>query len=212
MDPIPKTTHDNASPSPEHYLSLRYPIELLEDEGAWVASHPDLPGCASFGPDANSAVENLGEVRRLWIEGQIASGNKIPEPSAEERYSGKFVLRIPKSMHRLAEIRARHEGVSLNALITNILAGSLNFGGQSGYTAIRAEQRHEHSWHRTFVIAESTHGWSTAEAEHPSHKLSGKRTIVFLDRIAGGLATHHRSVFDPSKECYHAGEKHLAHK
>jgi predicted RNase H-like HicB family nuclease len=200
------------SPSLGHYLGLQYRIELVEDEGAWVASNPDLPGCASFGPEPDAAVKSLAEVRRLWLEGQLASGNKIPEPSGDERYSGKFVLRIPKSMHRLAEMRARHEGVSLNALVTNILAGALNFGGQPRSTTTRIENSHEHSWHGILMNAENIHDWSTAEMEPRPVSPTGKSRTVFVGRIARGLTNRHRSIFDPSKECYHAGEKRLAHK
>lgn len=220
MEPISKTSRDSESssdsPSPllDHYLSLQYRIELVEDEGAWVASNPDLPGCTSFGPDPGAAVKNLAEVRRLWLEGQIESGNKIPEPSDDDRYSGKFVLRIPKSMHRLAEIRARHEGVSLNALVTNILAGALNFGGQVAPTTVATEYGHEHSWHNIFLTSsENVHSWLTKPA---SCKISDITRSPFLDNVAARLGTHHRSVFRPSqnvsKECYYAEEKRVARK
>lgn len=217
MDPISKTSRDSES-SPDspsglldHYLSLQYRIELVEDEGAWVASNPDLPGCASFGPDPGAAVRNLAEVRRLWLQGQIESGNKVPEPAEEERYSGKFVLRIPKSMHRLAEMRAREEGVSLNALITNILAGALNYGGQSSNLAARPAHAHGDLWHRIFISTEHVRDWPSAEAKTAPHDVwSG--ASVFVDNFASRLSTHYKAVFDPSKECYHAAEKRLAQK
>lgn len=219
MDPISKTSRDSepspASPSPslDHYLSLQYRIELVEDEGAWVASNPDLPGCASFGPDPGAAVKNLAEVRSLWIEGQIASGNKIPEPSGDESYSGKFVLRIPKSLHRLAEMRARQEGVSLNALITNILAGALNFGGQLASGTVSIKQRHEHSWHNIFFTSsEDVSGWLMKPASCKISEIAGS---PFLDNVAARLGPHHTSVFRPqnlSKECHYAEEKRFARK
>lgn len=220
METISKTSRDSESlpnsPSPllDHYLSLQYRIDLVEDEGAWVASNPDLPGCASFGPDPSAAVKNLAEVRRLWIEGQIESGNKIPEPSGEERYSGKFVLRIPKSLHRLAEMRARQEGVSLNALITNLLAGGLNFGGQPTSAKVATERSHEHSWHNIFVTSsESAYGWSNKPA---SCKISDVTGSTFLEDVAARIGIRHTSVFKPSKnvskEYYYAEEKCFARK
>lgn len=220
MEPISKTSSDSESspdsPSPllEQYLSLQYRIELVEDEGAWVASNPDLPGCASFGPDPGTAVNNLAEVRRLWLEGQIASGNKIPEPSGDERYSGKFVLRIPKSLHRRAEMMARSEGVSLNSLITNILAGALNFGGQNATQTATHEHSRENTWHKLlWISSENIQGWSTKPASRKIRAIAGS---PFLDDVAARLGTRHTSVFKPSqdlsKECYHAEEKRFAHK
>jgi predicted RNase H-like HicB family nuclease len=219
MEPIPKTSRDNASspdsPSPllDHYLSLQYRIELIEDEGAWVASNPDLPGCASFGSDPVDAVRNLAEVRRLWLEGQIASGNKIPEPSIDERYSGKFVLRIPKSLHRLAEMRARREGVSLNALVTNVLAGALNFGRDFEPAAHEIEHMHRNPWRLSHWRNEKNDQWSDEEARVAWHELSGKGVTVFINNVANQLATCHKSPFNPNQgEDYHAEEKRLARK
>jgi len=187
-------------------------IELIEDEGAWVASNPDLPGCASFGTDPSTAVTNLADVRRLWLEGQIASGNKIPDPSGDEHYSGKFVLRIPKSLHRSAEMRARHEGVSLNALITNVLAGALNFGREFEPANDRNEHLHRNPWRHGQWRSEKIDEWSTEIGEVLPHGAGGKDVTVFLSSVASQLATHHRSSFNPIKEYRHAEDKRLARK
>jgi antitoxin HicB len=140
--------------SAEHYKRLEYPVELVRDEDAYVASNPDLPGCVSFGDSPNEAIESLREVRHLWIEGQLASGNAIPEPSAPERFSGKFVLRIPKTLHRMADYQARREGVSLNTYITSILASGLAFARQA---------RTESNWDRERMKfwCKPMQGWET---------------------------------------------------
>ncbi len=53
----------------EHYLSLRYRIQLDEEaDGSFVAHHPDLSGCIAQGDTATEAVENLSEARELWIK------------------------------------------------------------------------------------------------------------------------------------------------
>jgi antitoxin HicB len=111
----------------EHYLGLNYPMELVREDDDYVASHPDLPGCVSYGASPNEAVDSLAEVRRLWLRGQIESGNPIPEPTQVDRYSGKFVLRIPKTLHRLVDVRSKQQGVSLNSYISCVLAGALGF-------------------------------------------------------------------------------------
>jgi len=140
--------------SVEYYKELAYPVELVQDDESYVASNPDLPGCISFGETPNEAVENLQEVRTLWIEGQLASGNTIPEPSAPERYSGKFVLRIPKTLHRMVDTQARREGVSLNTYITSIVASGLAYQTRANVQPSLGHERIT-DWRRPI------HGWET---------------------------------------------------
>jgi antitoxin HicB len=52
-----------------------------------------------------------------------ATDREIPAPG--EPASGKFIARIPKSMHARLSARARQEGVSMNALVSAFLAESL---------------------------------------------------------------------------------------
>jgi antitoxin HicB len=97
-------------------------MEIVEDEGAWVASIPDLPGCNSFGATITEAVENVQKTKQLWIQGQYESKDDIPEPTDEDSFSGKFVLRIPKVLHRSLFYEARKQGVSLNHYASHLLS------------------------------------------------------------------------------------------
>ena len=49
-----------------------------------------------------------------WIETKIEAGLNIPIPADTDKYSGKFVVRLPKSLHRRLVTEAGREGVSLN--------------------------------------------------------------------------------------------------
>jgi predicted HicB family RNase H-like nuclease len=49
-----------------------------------------------------------------WLETKLANGFPVPEPIDEGQYSGKFVLRLPKSLHARLAMEAEKEGVSLN--------------------------------------------------------------------------------------------------
>ena len=54
--------------------------------------------------------------------------DNLPEPdvrSSREEYSGKFVVRIPKSLHAALAAEAEVEGVSLNQLVVAKLAVQL---------------------------------------------------------------------------------------
>jgi predicted RNase H-like HicB family nuclease len=106
----------------DYYKSLKYPIELVETDEGVVVSNPDLPGCHSFGETISDAIKNLDEVRLLWLEGYFKTYGSAPEPRDDEDYSGKFVLRVPKWLHRTLEKAAKREGISLNQLAVSLLS------------------------------------------------------------------------------------------
>ena len=49
-----------------------------------------------------------------WIEAKLENGFPVPDPVDDSQYSGKFVLRLPKSLHVRLALEAEQEGVSLN--------------------------------------------------------------------------------------------------
>ena len=106
-----------------YYLSLPYTIELIrEDESTWFARVVELPGCITEGDSPQDVIEMIHDAMAGWIEVALEDGESIPEPRPSEEYSGKFVVRVPKSLHRdLVEAAAREE-VSLNHYIGTELA------------------------------------------------------------------------------------------
>ena len=117
-----------------HYLSLNYPYELVRDpdQGGYLASHPDLDGCAAQGESADEAIAELDVARELWIETRLEDGLYVPEPAPEEP-SGRVTLRIPSSLHAKLIRVANRQGVSLNLLLTTVLAeyvGDAGFRGE----------------------------------------------------------------------------------
>lgn len=97
-------------------------MEISEDDGGWFVSIPDLPGCESFGTTVEDAIKNVQEAKELWIRSQSDSGGEIPEPMDEEDFSGKFILRIPRTLHRSLAYQAQKQGVSLNHYASYLLA------------------------------------------------------------------------------------------
>lgn len=110
----------------EYYLNLRYPVLLVpEPEGGFTALLPDLEGCVSVGETEEEALANLEEARQLWIETAYEHGDEIPLPSSAKEYSGRILVRMPKSLHRRLDEEARAEGVSLNQFIVSLLSERL---------------------------------------------------------------------------------------
>ena len=60
------------------------------------------------------ALKSLREPMELWLESAIEHNDNIPLPKAENDYSGKFLVRIPKTLHRQLSQKAEEEGISLN--------------------------------------------------------------------------------------------------
>ncbi len=108
---------------PEYPFTIR---QLSNEEGGgFLTEFPDLPGCMSDGDSIEEAMENGQDALRCWLTAAKESGRKIPEPGELESQSGKWVQRVPRSIHyRLVE-RAKREGVSLNTLVVSMLAESL---------------------------------------------------------------------------------------
>ncbi len=51
------------------YLAISYRMEIVEDkdEGGFVVSFPDLPGCISCGETVESAVANAMDAKKEWL-------------------------------------------------------------------------------------------------------------------------------------------------
>jgi antitoxin HicB len=111
----------------QYYCNLPYGIVLRKDEeGDWVARIEELSGCTAHGKSRNDALDNLEEVQVAWIEDALSAGDVIPEPQASEGLpSGKWLQRVPRSLHRKLASLAKQEGVSLNQLATSILAEAI---------------------------------------------------------------------------------------
>jgi antitoxin HicB len=107
----------------DYYLSLNYHRTVTQDdEGDYIIEVQELRGCVADGKTPNEAVENLREAMKAWLGSRVEAGLEVPEPRAEEDYSGKILVRMAKYLHqRLADQSAR-EGVSLNQHIVMLLA------------------------------------------------------------------------------------------
>ena len=106
------------------YLKLPYRMEIVEDqeEGGYVVSFPDLPGCITCGETIESAVANAADAKKAWIEAAMKEGLPIHEPDSLDDYSDQFKLRIPKSLHRSLAEHSKREGISMNQYCLYLLS------------------------------------------------------------------------------------------
>ena len=110
----------------DEHLCLPYTIEVQKDTSGdvpvWFARVRELPGCATEVDTFEEIGPMIEDAMRLWIEVALDSGMDVPEPRDATEYSGKFVVRLPRSLHRSVSEAAEKDGVSLNAWVTAQLA------------------------------------------------------------------------------------------
>lgn len=108
----------------EDYMKKAYRMEIVEDkdEGGFVVTYPDLPGCISCGETIESAVANAIDAKEVWLEAAIEEGIEINEPDSLDDYSGQFKLRIPKSLHKSLAEHSQREGISMNQYCVYLLS------------------------------------------------------------------------------------------
>jgi predicted RNase H-like HicB family nuclease len=60
----------------------RYEVIIYwsDEDGAFIAEAPELPGCAADGPTRAAALRNLEVVIEEWIETARSLGRPIPQP------------------------------------------------------------------------------------------------------------------------------------
>jgi antitoxin HicB len=105
---------------------MRNPYARLvvpEKDGSFRAEIVEFPGCIATSESAAGALASVENAAVSWVVAAIESGQEIPQPiELSNDYSGKFVLRIPKSLHKKASLTAEREGASLNQYITTALS------------------------------------------------------------------------------------------
>ncbi len=113
----------------EHYLSLPYKIEIVkipkEEGGGYMARLPRFGemGMVGDGETVEEAIKNLEEVKKERFRFYLKEGLEIPEPEEDiDNYSGRFVVRLPRFLHRELARAAKENGVSLNQYVCTLLA------------------------------------------------------------------------------------------
>ncbi len=106
------------------YLNIPYRLEIIPDteEGGFVASYPELPGCITCGKTLAEAAANAVDAKESWLEAAIVDGIEITEPNSIDSYSGQFKLRIPKSLHKQLSEQSKLEGISMNQYCLYLLS------------------------------------------------------------------------------------------
>jgi len=95
-------------------------------DASWLAEVEGLPGCSARAPTPEEAVQ------RAWAAAEESvSAGEAPKQRTP-RHSGKLLVRMPATLHDELARAAESEGVSLNQLITGVLASAVEWRSSEG--------------------------------------------------------------------------------
>ena len=100
-------------------------IYWSDEDEAFVARVPALPGCVSHGDTFSEAATNIEEAAELWLESAERHGDRVPSPDPVLEY-----LRESNALINTSEL-ARRTGLPRPTLVSKIARG----------TAFSAEER-----------------------------------------------------------------------
>jgi predicted RNase H-like HicB family nuclease len=107
----------------------------------FLAEAPELQGCVTAGETPAEAMEMLRDAMAAWLETAIERGIEIPVPAADQDYSGRILMRVPKTLHRQLIEQAREQGVSLNQWLLTLLSTRSVVSGAAPHSTSRKTTR-----------------------------------------------------------------------
>ena len=107
--------------------NMEYPFVAhayeTSDGREWYVEFLDVPGVVGGGKTQVDAVNDAFDNLQAHLEFLEEDGLELPTPSSfpDDTYSGKFALRLSKSMHKRIAMNAKLEGVSINTYINEAI-------------------------------------------------------------------------------------------
>lgn len=104
----------------EYRITIR-PLSK-EEGGGYLVEYPEIPGLMSDGETIEEALANGREALRDCLDVFRESGRKIPRPGVE---AAQWRQRLPRTLYMKLTERAKSEGVSINSLVTAMIAEAI---------------------------------------------------------------------------------------
>ncbi len=90
-------------------------VEWSDEDRCFIGRCPEIMAGGVHGSDEARVYAELCQAVEEMIELIHADGQKLPEPLAAKKFSGKFVLRVEPALHRRLAAKALAAGESLNS-------------------------------------------------------------------------------------------------
>jgi predicted HicB family RNase H-like nuclease len=99
----------------EHFT---YRVSWSEEDREHVGTCSEFPSLSHLAADPVDALQGIRQLVADVVADMRANDEPVPQPIAETRYSGKFMVRIPPELHRVLAFEAAEEKISLNRLVS----------------------------------------------------------------------------------------------
>jgi len=106
----------------DQYIKL---VEWSEEDQCYVGSSPGFIGPCCHGNDEAKVYKQLCRIVDEWVDIHQKEKLPFPESFAHKSFSGKFVIRVGKDLHKALAIKAAKSGESLNNLCTDLFRSSI---------------------------------------------------------------------------------------
>lgn len=105
------------------FLHYDYRVQWSVEDQEFVGLVTEFPSLSWLSADQVEALEGIRALVRSVVDDLAASGEPIPVPLSERRFSGRFLVRTDPRTHARLSAEAATLGVSLNSLVNQKLAG-----------------------------------------------------------------------------------------
>ena len=196
IPPMKTPTKMTQEKNAKQYLQQPYSRIMVPDTetNTFTAYIAEFPGCVVQGNSPTDAIVQLEEAAEAWVEASLANEQTIPEPFGDNEYSGKFALRLPRTLHRESAQTAQREGVSLNQFF--VYAISQCVGAKGLYQTLATKIEHKiktavtdiRNMVRVEWISAQYYGTSATAVQVPTHSrkpMHGRNFIVELGNVSG---------------------------
>jgi len=102
----------------DRYLKI---VEWSNEDHCYVGTCPGLMLGGIHGDNETHVYKELCQAVDEWIKIYEKDGEPLPPATAGKEYSGKFVVRVGKELHKELAIQAMYEGQSLNSYCARVL-------------------------------------------------------------------------------------------
>lgn len=102
-----------------HYT---YRVTWSAEDNEHVGLCAEFPSLAWLAPTPEKALAGIRRVVAEVVDDMTVAGEPVPEALSERKFSGRFMVRIPSSVHRTLATEAAEQGVSINRLVSAKLA------------------------------------------------------------------------------------------
>ena len=103
----------------DHYT---YRVTWSEEDREYIGLCAEFPSLSWLDETPVAALTGIMSVVADVVCDMEQQGEQVPEPIADRKYSGKFMVRVPPDTHRSLAVKAAEAGTSINRIVSEKLA------------------------------------------------------------------------------------------